>query len=144
MSRRVGFAPAVGFRNLGVGRRQVGQRHRLHVDHRAGGRQRDRGAGRGFLLNNALTDFSLAPVTAGVPDPNLPDPVDGLLPGLVAVVSMVATKRRQRIGDLVARILVRPSGRQWDGELRLSGRSSSARLPPVKDFWLPSLPLGAL
>jgi uncharacterized RDD family membrane protein YckC len=32
--------------------------------------------------------------------------VDGLLLGLVAVVSIVATKRRQRIGDLVARTLV--------------------------------------
>ncbi|MER5866369.1 gamma-glutamyltransferase [Kitasatospora sp. NPDC002040] len=28
--------------------------------------------GRGFLLNNELTDFSFAPATAGVPDPNLP------------------------------------------------------------------------
>lgn len=27
---------------------------------------------RGFLLNNELTDFNFAPVTAGVPDPNLP------------------------------------------------------------------------
>ncbi|MFJ9779400.1 RDD family protein [Amycolatopsis sp. NPDC101161] len=32
--------------------------------------------------------------------------VDGLLLGLVAVVSIVATQRRQRIGDLVARTLV--------------------------------------
>jgi uncharacterized RDD family membrane protein YckC len=32
--------------------------------------------------------------------------VDGLLLGLVAVVSIVATKRRQRIGDLVARTVV--------------------------------------
>jgi uncharacterized RDD family membrane protein YckC len=32
--------------------------------------------------------------------------VDGLLLGLVAVVSIVATKRQQRIGDLVARTLV--------------------------------------
>jgi uncharacterized RDD family membrane protein YckC len=32
--------------------------------------------------------------------------VDGLLLGLVAVASMVATKRGQRIGDLVARTLV--------------------------------------
>ncbi|POX56325.1 gamma-glutamyltransferase [Streptomyces sp. Ru71] len=30
--------------------------------------------GRGFLLNNELTDFSFSPVTAGVPDPNLPGP----------------------------------------------------------------------
>ena len=30
--------------------------------------------GYGFLLNNELTDFSFAPVTAGVPDPNLPGP----------------------------------------------------------------------
>ncbi|WP_405020219.1 gamma-glutamyltransferase [Kitasatospora sp. NBC_00070] len=30
--------------------------------------------GRGFLLNNELTDFSFAPATAGVPDPNLPGP----------------------------------------------------------------------
>ncbi len=28
--------------------------------------------GRGFLLNNELTDFDFAPVQAGVPDPNLP------------------------------------------------------------------------
>ena len=28
--------------------------------------------GRGFLLNNELTDFDFAPATAGVPDPNLP------------------------------------------------------------------------
>ncbi|MET9267946.1 gamma-glutamyltransferase [Amycolatopsis sp. NPDC004079] len=28
--------------------------------------------GRGFLLNNELTDFSFVPVTPGVPDPNLP------------------------------------------------------------------------
>jgi gamma-glutamyltranspeptidase/glutathione hydrolase len=28
--------------------------------------------GRGFLLNNELTDFSFTPVTPGVPDPNLP------------------------------------------------------------------------
>ncbi|MEX5235804.1 gamma-glutamyltransferase [Kocuria arenosa] len=28
----------------------------------------------GFLLNNELTDFSFAPVTEGVPDPNLPGP----------------------------------------------------------------------
>ncbi|QFU88759.1 gamma-glutamyltransferase [Amycolatopsis sp. YIM 10] len=28
--------------------------------------------GRGFLLNNELTDFSMVPVTPGVPDPNLP------------------------------------------------------------------------
>jgi gamma-glutamyltranspeptidase/glutathione hydrolase len=28
--------------------------------------------GRGFLLNNELTDFDFAPLTAGVPDPNLP------------------------------------------------------------------------
>jgi gamma-glutamyltranspeptidase/glutathione hydrolase len=27
---------------------------------------------RGFLLNNELTDFSFAPVTPGLPDPNLP------------------------------------------------------------------------
>ncbi len=30
--------------------------------------------GRGFLLNNELTDFNFTPVTAGVPDPNLPGP----------------------------------------------------------------------
>ena len=28
--------------------------------------------GRGFLLNNELTDFDFAPLTPGVPDPNLP------------------------------------------------------------------------
>jgi gamma-glutamyltranspeptidase/glutathione hydrolase len=28
--------------------------------------------GRGFLLNNELTDFNFAPLFAGVPDPNLP------------------------------------------------------------------------
>jgi len=30
--------------------------------------------GRGFLLNNELTDFSFEPVQPGVPDPNLPGP----------------------------------------------------------------------
>ncbi|MEV4729063.1 gamma-glutamyltransferase [Saccharopolyspora sp. NPDC049426] len=30
--------------------------------------------GRGFLLNNELTDFSFTPATPGVPDPNLPGP----------------------------------------------------------------------
>lgn len=30
--------------------------------------------GRGFLLNNELTDFDFTPITAGVPDPNLPGP----------------------------------------------------------------------
>lgn len=30
--------------------------------------------GHGFLLNNELTDFNFAPVTEGVPDPNLPGP----------------------------------------------------------------------
>ncbi|MFP3987057.1 gamma-glutamyltransferase [Streptomyces sp. E11-3] len=30
--------------------------------------------GRGFLLNNELTDFSFAPASADVPDPNLPGP----------------------------------------------------------------------
>jgi gamma-glutamyltranspeptidase/glutathione hydrolase len=30
--------------------------------------------GRGFLLNNELTDFSFAPATEDVPDPNLPGP----------------------------------------------------------------------
>jgi gamma-glutamyltranspeptidase/glutathione hydrolase len=30
--------------------------------------------GRGFILNNELTDFSFTPVTPGVPDPNLPGP----------------------------------------------------------------------
>lgn len=30
--------------------------------------------GRGFLLNNELTDFSFTPVTPGEPDPNLPGP----------------------------------------------------------------------
>ena len=30
--------------------------------------------GWGFLLNNELTDFDFAPLTAGVPDPNLPGP----------------------------------------------------------------------
>ncbi|MGW8377028.1 gamma-glutamyltransferase [Streptomyces sp. ODS28] len=30
--------------------------------------------GRGFLLNNELTDFSFAPAQKGVPDPNLPGP----------------------------------------------------------------------
>ncbi|MFJ9822888.1 gamma-glutamyltransferase [Streptomyces sp. NPDC101160] len=30
--------------------------------------------GRGFLLNNELTDFDFTPLTAGVPDPNLPGP----------------------------------------------------------------------
>jgi len=30
--------------------------------------------GRGFLLNNELTDFNFAPSTPGVPDPNLPAP----------------------------------------------------------------------
>ncbi len=30
--------------------------------------------GWGFLLNNELTDFNFAPLTAGVPDPNLPGP----------------------------------------------------------------------
>ncbi|WP_128434592.1 gamma-glutamyltransferase [Streptomyces cyaneus] len=30
--------------------------------------------GRGFLLNNELTDFNFTPLTAGVPDPNLPGP----------------------------------------------------------------------
>jgi gamma-glutamyltranspeptidase / glutathione hydrolase len=30
--------------------------------------------GRGFLLNNELTDFSAAPAVEGVPDPNLPGP----------------------------------------------------------------------
>ncbi|MFC5642922.1 gamma-glutamyltransferase [Kitasatospora cinereorecta] len=30
--------------------------------------------GRGFLLNNELTDFSFAPIVPGVPDPNLPGP----------------------------------------------------------------------
>ncbi|MFG1642857.1 RDD family protein [Amycolatopsis sp. NPDC049252] len=36
--------------------------------------------------------------------------VDGLLLGLVAMVSIVATRRRQRIGDLVARTLVVRTG----------------------------------
>lgn len=31
-------------------------------------------AGRGFLLNNELTDFDFTPLQAGVPDPNLPGP----------------------------------------------------------------------
>lgn len=30
--------------------------------------------GRGFLLNNELTDFDFTPLTEGVPDPNLPGP----------------------------------------------------------------------
>jgi gamma-glutamyltranspeptidase/glutathione hydrolase len=30
--------------------------------------------GRGFLLNNELTDFDFTPAVAGVPDPNLPGP----------------------------------------------------------------------
>ncbi|MFJ4186909.1 gamma-glutamyltransferase [Kitasatospora sp. NPDC089509] len=30
--------------------------------------------GRGFLLNNELTDFDFTPLAAGVPDPNLPGP----------------------------------------------------------------------
>jgi gamma-glutamyltranspeptidase/glutathione hydrolase len=30
--------------------------------------------GYGFLLNNELTDFNFTPLTAGVPDPNLPGP----------------------------------------------------------------------
>jgi gamma-glutamyltranspeptidase/glutathione hydrolase len=30
--------------------------------------------GRGFLLNNELTDFSFVPASPGVPDPNLPGP----------------------------------------------------------------------
>lgn len=30
--------------------------------------------GRGFLLNNELTDFDFAPLTKGAPDPNLPGP----------------------------------------------------------------------
>lgn len=30
--------------------------------------------GRGFLLNNELTDFNFVPITPGVPDPNLPGP----------------------------------------------------------------------
>ncbi|MEV6319178.1 gamma-glutamyltransferase [Streptomyces sp. NPDC051776] len=30
--------------------------------------------GRGFLLNNELSDFNFTPVTEGVPDPNLPGP----------------------------------------------------------------------
>nr|WP_240982653.1 gamma-glutamyltransferase [Streptomyces sp. S3(2020)] len=30
--------------------------------------------GRGFLLNNELTDFNFTPLTEGVPDPNLPGP----------------------------------------------------------------------
>ena len=30
--------------------------------------------GWGFILNNELTDFSFVPVSAGVPDPNLPGP----------------------------------------------------------------------
>ncbi|AUG81048.1 gamma-glutamyltransferase [Kitasatospora sp. MMS16-BH015] len=30
--------------------------------------------GRGFLLNNELTDFNFTPLVAGVPDPNLPGP----------------------------------------------------------------------
>ena len=30
--------------------------------------------GYGFLLNNELTDFNFVPLTAGVPDPNLPGP----------------------------------------------------------------------
>ncbi|MEV7778560.1 gamma-glutamyltransferase [Kitasatospora sp. NPDC088351] len=30
--------------------------------------------GRGFLLNNELTDFDFTPLTPGVPDPNLPGP----------------------------------------------------------------------
>ncbi|OKJ15866.1 gamma-glutamyltransferase [Kitasatospora sp. CB01950] len=30
--------------------------------------------GRGFLLNNELTDFNFTPLTPGVPDPNLPGP----------------------------------------------------------------------
>ncbi|MFI7010038.1 gamma-glutamyltransferase [Streptomyces sp. NPDC050145] len=30
--------------------------------------------GRGFLLNNELSDFDFAPLTPGVPDPNLPGP----------------------------------------------------------------------
>ena len=30
--------------------------------------------GRGFLLNNELTDFDFTPLQAGVPDPNLPGP----------------------------------------------------------------------
>ncbi|RRO18146.1 gamma-glutamyltransferase [Saccharopolyspora rhizosphaerae] len=30
--------------------------------------------GRGFLLNNELTDFNFRPVSPGVPDPNLPEP----------------------------------------------------------------------
>ncbi|WP_033263537.1 RDD family protein [Amycolatopsis vancoresmycina] len=41
--------------------------------------------------------------------------VDGLLFGLVAVVSIVVTRRRQRIGDLVARTLVVRAGPRTSG-----------------------------
>ncbi len=37
-------------------------------------RQRHHGPGRGFLLNNELTDFSFAPADPAVHDPNLPGP----------------------------------------------------------------------
>ena len=52
--------------------RPLGQRGHLHADHRADRRQRATVPGRGFLLNNELTDFDLAPTSAGAP--NAPGP----------------------------------------------------------------------
>jgi Gamma-glutamyltranspeptidase len=43
--------------------RPHGQRRGLHVHDRADRRQRRRGAGRGFLLNNELTDFNFDSLT---------------------------------------------------------------------------------
>lgn len=50
--------------------------------------------------------------------------VDGLLLGLVAVVSIAATRRRQRIGDLVARTLVVRAGTD-DRRARVSSSGSA-------------------
>ena len=57
--------------------------------------------GYGFLLNNELTDFNFTPLTAGVPDPNLPGP--GKRPRSSMSPTIVAQGRRALPRGRVAR-----------------------------------------
>lgn len=84
------------------------------------------------LLRNLLREADLMPATALVPlDPENPLSVIPLTTGLVGLISMVLTKRLQRLGDIAAGTIVVVDERNWTLPVT---RVDDARVPALASF----------
>ena len=80
--------------------------------------------GRGFLLNNELTDFDFTPLQAGVPDPNLPAAGKRPRSSMSPTIVLKAAGPGWRSAHPVAPRSSRPSCRSWS-----TASTSACRCP---------------